>query len=123
MGKPTADYTIVIFPSDNSFWLPQARRIQSARPGTDGKFTFRDMPPGDYRMTAVTDVEPGEWFDPEFLAARQRFHPGVVERRRKENPGPKVAASGRIGELRDCSLSMRQSVNPSICQFPQPDSP
>ena len=25
------------------------------------------LPPGDYLMAAVTDVEPGEWFDPEFL--------------------------------------------------------
>ena len=25
------------------------------------------LPPGDYRVTAVTDVEQGEWFDPTFL--------------------------------------------------------
>jgi len=42
-------------------------RIASSRPGTDGKFTFRNLPAGDYRLTAVTDVEPGEWFDPAFL--------------------------------------------------------
>jgi hypothetical protein len=69
MGKPTSDYTIILFAADKSFWQPQARRIQSARPGTDGKFAFRNIPAGDYRITAVTDVEPGEWFDPEFLAA------------------------------------------------------
>ena len=67
-GRPTADYTIIIYPSDNRYWLPQARRILSARPGTDGKFTFRKLPPGDYRLTAVTDVEPGEWFNPDFLS-------------------------------------------------------
>ena len=67
-GKPTADYSIVIYPSDNRYWVPQARRIQSVRPGTDGKFTFRGLPPGEYRLTAVTDVEPGEWFNPDFLS-------------------------------------------------------
>jgi hypothetical protein len=66
-GKPTADYTIIIYPTDNRYWLPQSRRIQSSRPGTDGRFTFRNLPPGDYRMTAVTDVEPGDWFNPDFL--------------------------------------------------------
>jgi hypothetical protein len=66
-GKPTADFTIILFAADKSFWVPQARRIQSARPSTDGKFAFRNIPPGDYRLTAVTDVEPGEWFDPNFL--------------------------------------------------------
>lgn len=68
MGNPTADYTIIIFPADRTFWLPQARRIQSSRPGTDGKFAFGTLPPGDYRLTAVTDVEPGEWYDPDFLS-------------------------------------------------------
>jgi protocatechuate 3,4-dioxygenase beta subunit len=66
-GKPTADYTIIIYPSDNRYWQPQSRRILSVRPGTDGRFTFRTLPPGDYRITAVTDVEPGEWFNPDFL--------------------------------------------------------
>lgn len=67
-GKPTADFTIVLFAADKAYWVPQARRIQSARPGTDGKFTFRGIPPGEYRLTAVTDVEPGEWYDPNFLS-------------------------------------------------------
>ncbi len=67
-GQPTSDFTIIVFPSDKRYWLPQARRIQSARPATDGRFSFRNLPPGDYRMTAVTDVEPGEWYDPSFLS-------------------------------------------------------
>jgi hypothetical protein len=67
MGRPTADFTIIIFPIDNRYWQPAARRIASSRPGTDGRFTFRELPPGEYRITAVTDVEPGEWFNPDFL--------------------------------------------------------
>ena len=66
-GRPTPDYTIVVFATDKSYWTPQSRRIQSTRPGTDGTFTIRNLPPGDYRIAAVTDVEPGEWFDPAFL--------------------------------------------------------
>jgi hypothetical protein len=67
-GRPTADFTIIVFPAENRFWQPQSRRIVSARPGTDGHFTFRNLPPGDYRLTAITDAEPGEWFNPDFLA-------------------------------------------------------
>jgi len=67
-GRPTSDYTIIVFASDKQYWTPQARRIASTRPGTDGKYTFRGLPAGDYRVTAVTDVEPGEWYDPTFLA-------------------------------------------------------
>jgi hypothetical protein len=67
-GRPTADFTIVVFPTDSRYWLPRARRIASTRPGTDGSFIVRDLPAGDYRLTAVTDVEPGEWYDPNFLS-------------------------------------------------------
>ena len=66
-GSATADFTIIVFPTDPHFWVPQARRIQAVRPGTDGRYTIRNLPPGDYGLAAVTDVEPGEWFDPVFL--------------------------------------------------------
>jgi hypothetical protein len=67
-GRPTSDFTIIVFATDNRYWLPQSRRIASARPGTDGRFLVRGLPAGDYRLTAVTDVEPGEWYDPAFLS-------------------------------------------------------
>ena len=66
-GAVTSDYSIIIFPTDSQYWVPQSRRIQSVRPGTDGRYTVRNLPPGEYAIAAVTDVEPGEWFDPDFL--------------------------------------------------------
>ena len=30
------DYTLILYPADQRFWAPQSRRIQSARPATDG---------------------------------------------------------------------------------------
>lgn len=66
-GRATSDFTIIVFPSDARYWMPQARRISATRPGTDGRFTFSGLPAGEYRLTAVVDVEPGEWYDPEFL--------------------------------------------------------
>ena len=56
-----------MFPSENRYWLPQSRRIRATRPGTDGKLQLRRPAAGQYRLTAVTDAEPGEWFDPAFL--------------------------------------------------------
>jgi len=66
-GKPATDYTLILFAADNRFWLPQSRRIQAARPASDGRFSFRYLPAGDYRLIAVEDVEQGQWFDPGFL--------------------------------------------------------
>jgi len=66
-GAATSDYSIIVFPYDKQYWQPQSRRIQSVRPGTDGRFIVRNLPAGSYMLVAVTDVEPGEWYDPDFL--------------------------------------------------------
>jgi hypothetical protein len=66
-GKPAPGYTLILFANDGRFWAPQSRRIQAVRPSSDGRYAFRSMPAGDYRLVAVEDVEPGQWFDPAFL--------------------------------------------------------
>lgn len=66
-GQPAAGVTVVVFAADERFWTPQSRRIQGGRPAHDGRFAFRNLPAGGYRLVAVTDVEPGQWFDPAFL--------------------------------------------------------
>jgi hypothetical protein len=66
-GQPTADFTVIVFPDDRQYWVPQSRRIRSARPTTAGEFSFSGLPPGTYRLAALTDVEPGLWYDPALL--------------------------------------------------------
>jgi len=66
-GEPAPEYYVIVFASDKNYWTPQSRRIRSVRPVADGKYTFRSLPPGEYLLTAVTDIEPGEWYDPALL--------------------------------------------------------
>ena len=66
-GHPGTGVTIVAFAADERLWLPESRRIQAVRPSTTGQYQIRGLPPGAYRIAAVPDVEPGRWFDPEFL--------------------------------------------------------
>jgi hypothetical protein len=68
-GKPGNDYTIIVASADTRYWTPGSRRILTTRPGADGKYSFRNIPPGDYTIAAVTDLEPGGQYDPEFLKA------------------------------------------------------
>ena len=67
-GHPAPDYFVVVFPADKSLWTPQSRRIQAKRPASDGHFVWPNLPPGEYLLAAVTDVEQGQWYDPAFLA-------------------------------------------------------
>jgi hypothetical protein len=71
-GQPAPEYHVVVFARDKAHWIAQSRRIRTARPGVDGKYVIHNLPPGEYLMTAVTDMEPGEWFDPAFLEMLSR---------------------------------------------------
>ena len=66
-GAPVSDYSVILFPSDRRMWVPQSRRIQISVPGPDGRFSFRTLPPGEYRLAALADIEPGRQFDPDWL--------------------------------------------------------
>ena len=66
-NQPAVDYTLVIFPADQRFWTGSSRRIQTTRPGTDGRYTVRNLPPGDYRIATLLDIAPGATQDPAFL--------------------------------------------------------
>jgi protocatechuate 3,4-dioxygenase beta subunit len=66
-GRPAPDYFIILFPADAAKWRAGARRIQQVRPGTDGRYVVRNLLAGEYRLAALTDVAPGDAFDPAFL--------------------------------------------------------
>ncbi len=66
-GPNGADCTLVLFAQNREYWTSPSRRVMTSRTAKDGTFTFRRIPPGDYSLAAVEDVEPGEWFDPAFL--------------------------------------------------------
>ena len=66
-NQPAPEYTLVVFPADSRYWTANSRRIQSTRPATDGRYTFRNLPAGDYRLAPVYDLEPGAMSDPTFL--------------------------------------------------------
>lgn len=63
----TGGVTVIAFGTDPQLWRAQSRRIAVARTGQSGAYRIRALPPGDYYMIAVDDVEQGEWFDPAYL--------------------------------------------------------
>jgi hypothetical protein len=66
-GQPALDYFVVAFPVDRSFWTPRSRRIRSARPGNTGSFRIAGLPPGDYYVCAMTDLEQNLLYTPAYL--------------------------------------------------------
>lgn len=68
-GNPTSAFVLVLFPADRALWPSGTRRVQQARPATDGRFILRNVLAGEYLLAAVTAVDPATLVDPPFLEA------------------------------------------------------
>ena len=71
-GAGVSDYTMLIFPTDESYWLYNSRRHLTAQPASDGRYRLGGpgpamLPAGEYYLAAVTDVSRDEQYDPAFL--------------------------------------------------------
>jgi hypothetical protein len=65
-GRPAPAFTIVVYPADPAL-RRVTRRIRTARPGVDGRYTIDRLPAGEYRVAAVYDITPADTADPAFL--------------------------------------------------------
>ena len=70
-GVPAVEYFVLAFSADRQHWFAGSRRTRTARPASDGRYVFTDLPPGDYFLAALEDVEPKQLGDPAFLAQAQ----------------------------------------------------
>jgi hypothetical protein len=71
-NKPVIDATVIVFPANRERWNFQSRYMRSVRPDTNGRYTVRNLPPGqDYLVIAVQNLEQGQATNPEFLTRAQ----------------------------------------------------
>ena len=66
-GRAASEYYILVFSADRRHWTPGSRRVRMTRPSTDGAFSVKGLPPGEYFLAALADLETGEWNDPTLL--------------------------------------------------------
>jgi hypothetical protein len=66
-GHATPDTTVILFTTNQSQWSQQPRRLLTARVASDGSFVFRTVPPGEYHVALVDEIQPGQWNDPAYL--------------------------------------------------------
>jgi carboxypeptidase family protein len=91
-GRAATDYYVLIFSSDRTHWVPGSRRIRMTRPATDGAFSTQGLPPGEYYLAALADLEAGEWNDPALL---EQLVPFAITIRLRE--GQTTTQDVRIG--------------------------
>jgi len=66
-SRPVTEFGVVVFSVDSKQWKSGSRRVVHSRPGSDGLFVLANLPPGEYYVCAVTDVEPSQLSDAAFL--------------------------------------------------------
>jgi hypothetical protein len=66
-GRPTAAFPIVVFSTNRETWTMGSRRVQRARPATDGKYSIAGLPPGEYFLCAAFELSEERLYDPSFL--------------------------------------------------------
>jgi carboxypeptidase family protein len=66
-GAAAVDAFVVVFSTDRGGWFFNSRRVAGVRVDSQGRYAIFNLPPGDYRIVATTDLEQGEWFDPSTL--------------------------------------------------------
>ncbi|HEX7780887.1 MAG TPA: hypothetical protein VF424_16675, partial [Vicinamibacterales bacterium] len=68
-GAPVFACYVVVFPADRALWTAGYRRVRHQRPATNGRFGFDDLPPGDYFLAVLPDLDPASWNSPEMLGS------------------------------------------------------
>ena len=63
-GDPAANVTVVLVPANAR---KRTALYQTLVTGSDGKFRFPGIPPGDYKLFAWEDIETGAWENVEFM--------------------------------------------------------
>jgi hypothetical protein len=66
-GTPISDLLILLFTTDRTQWNGARRMRGPTQPASDGTFRFPGLPPGEYYLAALSDIDPDELRDPAFL--------------------------------------------------------
>lgn len=91
-GRPTPELTVLVFSQDRGLWTSPRRFSGATRIASDGKYRITGLPPGNYFLAVVTDVDSLQATDPIFL---EQLMTGAVSIRLAD--GQKVVQDLKIG--------------------------
>jgi hypothetical protein len=55
-GEAVSSGILVLYSADRRHWTHGSRRVMFTQPSTAGRFMFRDIPPGEYRLGLASDA-------------------------------------------------------------------
>jgi hypothetical protein len=91
-GRPTPQFFVLAFAVDRNYWTTESRWVKSARAGADGTFALDGLPPGEYFLAALTELDPAQQQDSGFL---DLVSPAAIKITLKE--GQRLVQTLRVG--------------------------
>ena len=61
------DLNVLVFPTDKSYWIPNARRVKTVRAADNGTFLITGLPAGEYFLCAAVEIDRQLMYEPEYL--------------------------------------------------------
>lgn len=89
-GRPAPEFFVFVFSTNRAYWTPNAARHLRAptRPASDGTYRIVALPPGEYFVAALTEVDDTDIYDSAFLeqvaAAAFKITLGEGEKKRQD---------------------------------------
>jgi hypothetical protein len=65
-GRPAPQLYVVVFATDKTLWTA-GRRVRSVRSGENGSYTITGLPPGEYYLCALTELDTALQYEGEYL--------------------------------------------------------
>jgi protocatechuate 3,4-dioxygenase beta subunit len=82
--QPASGVTVVLVPAGER--RQRAESYKNTATDQYGRYTLKNLDPGDYKLFAWEDVEPGAWSDPDFLKPLEsRGHSVTIRENSREN--------------------------------------
>ena len=66
-GQPASHLYVLAFSQDRAHWIRNGRRILSAKAGEDGAYALTGLPPGNYFLCALTEIDTTLQYEPTYL--------------------------------------------------------
>jgi hypothetical protein len=66
-GRPAPEFYVFMFPTDKTTWGTISRRIKFTRANDTGSYVIAGLPPGDYYLCALTEVDVELRFESSYL--------------------------------------------------------
>jgi len=87
-GRAAPQLYVFVFPADKTLWSVGSRRVQSVRSNENGAYRIAGLPPGEYYLCALTELETTLQTEPsyleQFVSSSHKITLGEGEKKRQD---------------------------------------